>query len=298
MLTPADLVVRAMAWYLGRTALRPDPRTNIDTASLKRRFPRLAPVEVGDVPIIGPHGPVPARLYRAQGRARSAFVWVHGGAFVGGDLDMPESNWVALEFAAAGIPVLSVDYRKALRGVRHPVPADDLRAAWLHATAHAAELFGVDAGAVHLGGASAGGALVAGLALRLRDEHGPMPASLVLSYPFLHPILPPNTPETLALTAKMPARLRFRPSVVRALAKHYAGSAAMSDPYAFAGTAPDLRGFPPTYILVAMIDDLRSSGDLFAQGFALPVCGWSCSPSAAPRTAISTTPRRTPRSAV
>jgi acetyl esterase/lipase len=92
-----------------------------------------------------------------------------------------------------------------------------------------------------------------------------MPASVVLAYPMLHPLLPPNTPQTQALTAKMPARLRFRPSIVRALARHYAGPAGVRDPYAFAGVATDLGGFPPTFLLVATIDDLRSSGDLFAQ---------------------------------
>jgi acetyl esterase/lipase len=264
MLTPADIVVKAMAWYVARRGEPADSRPDIDTASLQRRFAHLRAVEVVDVPVHGPHGAVPARLYRdPKTPARNAFVWVHGGAFFGGTLDMPESNWVALELAAHGIPTLAVDYRKALRGVKHPAPLDDVAAAWQHATTHAEELFGTER--VHLGGASAGGALVAGVTLRLRDANGRMPASVVLAYPFLHPDLPPNTPATKELMAKMPARLRFRPPIVRALAKHYAGGSARSDPYAFAGVADDLRGFPPTYILVAAIDDLRSSGDLFAR---------------------------------
>ncbi|WP_417563432.1 alpha/beta hydrolase [Microbacterium sp.] len=275
MLTPADVVMRFVAWRLGRTGPAPDPRPDIDTASLQRRFPRLAGVEVDDVEVAGPAGPVPARRYRDPSRpARIAFVWVHGGAWLGGDLDMPESNWVALELAAAGIPVLAVDYRKALHGVRHPAPLDDVTAAWAHATAHADALFGVDASRLHLGGASAGGALAAGVVLRSRDAAAGtsgssagvgMPASLVLAYPMLYPKLPPNTAETKRLMAKMPTRLRFRPSVVRALAKHYAGARGMSDPSAFPGLVDDLHGFPPTYILVAAIDDLHSSGDVFAE---------------------------------
>ena len=90
---------------------------------------------------------MPARLYRdaaapASGRA---LVWVHGGAFIGGYLDMPEANWVALELAARGIPVLSVDYVKCLGDVHFPEPTDEVRAAWEHARGHAEELFGVDA---------------------------------------------------------------------------------------------------------------------------------------------------------
>jgi len=264
MLTPSDLGVKAMAWYIARRGEPADSRPDIDTASLKRRFRHLEPVTVTDIAVPGPHGPVATRLYRdASQDARNAFVWVHGGAFFGGTLDMPESNWVGLELAARGIPTLAVDYRKALHGVKHPIPLDDVQAAWEHACSRADELFGT--GQVHLGGASAGGALVAGAALRLRDADRPLPASLVLAYPFLHPDLPANTAETQKLMAKMPARLRFRPPIVHALAKHYARAAGLRDPYAFAGVADDLRGLPPTYILVAAIDDLRSSGDLFAQ---------------------------------
>ena len=64
-----------------------DPRTDIDTASLKRRFPHLAAVETADIRIDGPHRRlVPARLYRDAAAAASgrALVWVHGGAFIGG----------------------------------------------------------------------------------------------------------------------------------------------------------------------------------------------------------------------
>jgi acetyl esterase/lipase len=48
---------------------------------------------------------VPARLYRDAGAAASgnALVWVHGGAFIGGHLDMPESNWVARALAAGAV---------------------------------------------------------------------------------------------------------------------------------------------------------------------------------------------------
>ncbi len=154
------------------TVSRPTRATDIDTASLKRRFPHLAGVETADIRIDGPHGRlVPARLYRdaaapASGRA---LVWVHGGAFIGGYLDMPEANWVALELAARGIPVLSVDYVKCLGDVHFPEPTDEVRTAWEHARAHAEELFGVDADAVLLGGASAGGNLTAGAVAQLQD---------------------------------------------------------------------------------------------------------------------------------
>jgi acetyl esterase len=261
---PADLAVWAIARRLERTGPPVDTRTDIDTASLQRRFPRLADVSVTDVAVAGPHGEVPARHYRAPGESRAAFLWVHGGAFVGGDLAMPESNWIALELAARGIPVLAVDYRKALNGVTYPIPSDDVLAAWLWATADAEALFGVDPGRMHLGGASAGGTLVADVALRLRAGAGPAPASLVLAYALLHPRLPKPTVEAVEATSKLTGILRFRPSIVRAVSGHYAGRRGLRE-HAFIGTEADLTGLPPIYLLVAAIDDLRSSSETFAR---------------------------------
>lgn len=230
-----------------------DPRPGIDTASLKRRFPRLANVETRDLTIAGPVRAVPVRLYRdaSAEASRRALVWVHGGAFIGGHLDMPESNWVALELAARGIPVLAVDYVKCLGDVHFPEPSDDVLAAWRYALEHAMELFGT--GDVLLGGASAGGNLTAGAVARLRDAGEPMPAGVVLVYPVVHP----NGPDASAeLVVDSPHG---------ALALNFAGSVeALSDPHAFAalGTAD---GLPPTFVLVCESDELRPSGEAFAR---------------------------------
>src|SRR5690625_7783674 len=46
----------------------------------------------------GPHGPVPVRIYTPTapaGAPRPVLVWCHGGAFMHGDLDMPEGDHVA-----------------------------------------------------------------------------------------------------------------------------------------------------------------------------------------------------------
>ena len=141
-----------------------DPRPDIDTASLVRRFPHLAGVTTADEVVEGAHGRVPVRVYRDARATPSgrALVWVHGGAFIGGNLDMPESNWVARELAARGIPVVSVDYAKCLGDVHYPVPSDDVLAAWRHVRDAAEELLGVPPEQVALGGASAGGTLTAG----------------------------------------------------------------------------------------------------------------------------------------
>ena len=231
-----------------------DPRPGIDTASLVRRFPRLADVSTEDRVVDGPHGPVPIRVYRDAAAVPSgrALVWVHGGAFIGGNLDMPESNWVSRELAARGIPVVSVDYAKCLGDVHYPVPSDDVLAAWRHVRGAAEELLGVPPEAVLLGGASAGGTLTASAVTRLRDAGEPLPAGLVLVYPVVHP----NGPDASAELD--PASPHGQ------LALNFAGSAEMlTDPQAFAGLG-DGHGFPPTLVIVCEHDDLRPSGEAFA----------------------------------
>ncbi|MEU1971424.1 alpha/beta hydrolase [Microbacterium sp. NPDC019599] len=235
-----------------------DPRPDIDDASLRRRFPHLDSVETWEIRIDGAGGNgcrlVPARLYRdasAQASGR-ALVWVHGGAFIGGHLDMPESHWVALELAARGIPVLAVDYIKCLGDVHFPEPSDDVLAAWRHAATHAEELFGVPAASVVLGGASAGGNLTAGAVARLRDAGEQVPGGLALVYPVVHPNGPAASDEV------------DLDSPHGGLALNFAGTPqGLADPHAFAALGP-VEGFPPTIVVVCELDDLRPSGEAFA----------------------------------
>jgi len=231
-----------------------DPRPDVDTESLRRRFPHLSGVETSDLRLDCPDRRlIEARLYRdaaapASGRA---LVWVHGGAFLGGHLDMPESNWVALELAARGIPVLALDYVKCLGDVHYPEPSDDVLIGWRHALAHAEELFGVAPDAVTLGGASAGGNLTAGVVARLRDAGERVPSGLVLVYPALHPGEPGETPDPTAPWL--------------ALAMNYSGRAeVLADPYAWPGIG-SAADFPPTLVVVCEDDGLRPSGDAFAR---------------------------------
>ncbi|RZS65879.1 acetyl esterase/lipase [Agromyces ramosus] len=235
-----------------------DPRPDVDTASLVRRFPHLAGVATVDEVVAGPHGPVSIRVYRDAAAAATgpALVWVHGGAFIGGNLDMPESNWVSRELAARGIPVVAVDYAKCLGEVHHPVPSDDVLAAWRQVRDAAATLVGVPSESLALGGASAGATLTSGVVTRLRDAGEPLPAGLVLVYPLLHPNGPAasNEPDPLSPHGQ--------------LALNYAGStAALADPQVFAGVG-DGHGFPPTLIVTCEFDELRPSGEAFAATLA------------------------------
>jgi acetyl esterase/lipase len=231
-----------------------------------REYPELAEVQVTDVVIDGPHGAVLGRSYRGPAEADIGLVWVHGGAFVAGDLDMPESHWVALELAMRGIRVLALDYQKALNGVHHPVLSDEVLAGWLAAAT--ADLLDVPVERLHLGGASAGANLAAGVALRLRSRSEPSPASIVLAYPALHPFLPAANAAAAAAADTLADEQRFTPGFFHAVNVNYVGDVAgLGDTIAFpSNSAPE--GLPPTFILNAEADDLRASGEAFAAQLA------------------------------
>lgn len=243
----------ALAW-LRENGEPVDPRPDVDTASLRRRFPHLARVSISELVVPSPHGPQPARVYRDHSAApsRRALVWVHGGAFIGGHLDMPESNWVALELAARGIPVFAVDYTKCLGDVHYPVPSDDVLAAWRHALSRSEELLAVAPDALLLGGASAGGTLTAGAVARLRDAGEEVPAGLVSVYPAAHP------------DGGRPGELPDPAMPMTQIALNFAGSPeGLADPHVFAGLGSG-HGFPPTLVVVCEEDGLRPSGEAFA----------------------------------
>ncbi|GAA4978418.1 alpha/beta hydrolase [Kineococcus glutinatus] len=230
--------------------------------------PPAVATRTAEVP--GPHGPVPVRVYEPDeaGTARPCLVWMHGGAFRMGDLDMHEADWTARQVAArAGAVVVSVDYRLAVGGVTYPVPHDDVVAAvrWVR---DGADALGVDPSRISVGGASAGGNLAAGAALRLRDDDGWLPANLVLVYAVAHAVLPPARDELDALMAEVPALLRFPPEERRGTTENYLGGpVGRADGYAMPASA-DLAGLCPVLLLNAEYDDLRTSGEAFAAQLA------------------------------
>ncbi|WP_285246846.1 alpha/beta hydrolase [Pseudarthrobacter sp. efr-133-R2A-89] len=223
-----------------------------------------------DVPIHtvtadGRHGPVSLRIYgEASGTGSPALVWLHGGGFVSGSVDIPESDYLARVLADRGTPVLSVDYRLARDGVSYPIPHDDALTGWFWARKNAASL-GLDPDLLCLGGAGAGGNLAVGAALYLVDAGKPLPAKLLLAYPFLHAELPPPAGGLdEAVMAGLPRHLRFTlEDCIRTAENYVGGPVSMAPSYAMPGYA-DPAGLPPTALLACEYDDARGSTELFA----------------------------------
>jgi acetyl esterase len=223
-----------------------------------------AVVPTRDLTVDGPHGPIPVRVYGdVAGIGRPALLWIHGGAFMFGDLDMPEADWTAREICArTGGVVVSVDYRLAVGGVHHPVPLDDCVAAARWLRDNAADL-GVDPARISLGGGSAGGNLATATALRLRDDDGWQPAALIPVYPVLHPALPEPSPDVAALLDDVPPALRFTPEGTARMNANYLGGKA-ADGYSFPALA-ELNGLAATVLVTAEYDDLRTTGEAFVE---------------------------------
>lgn len=222
-------------------------------------------VPIRTVAADGRHGPVAIRIYgEAAAPGIPALVWLHGGGFVSGSLDMPESDYLARVLADAGTPVLSVDYRLARDGVSYPIPHDDALAGWFWARDNASSL-GLDHGLLCLGGAGAGGNLAVGASLYLIDAGKPLPAKLLLAYPFLHAELPPPaTGLAEDVMAGLPRHLRFTPEdCIRQAENYVGGPVSMAPSYAMPGYA-DPAGLPPTALLACEYDDARGSSELFA----------------------------------
>jgi acetyl esterase/lipase len=218
-------------------------------------------VSVEDRTVPGPHGEVPVRIYTPGDAPRRALLWLHGGGFMGGNLDMPEAHLVSAELAVrAEALVVSVDYRLAVNGTRYPVPVDDAHAAWLWLT----ETRRPQSGPVGLGGASAGAALALSTAIRLRDQDEPRPDALLLAYPFVHFPTPALDDETAAGMRDLPSLLRFTTESIEHMVRNYVGRLTDLPTAAMPGAA-NLDDLPATGIVLAEFDDLRPSGHLLAR---------------------------------
>ena len=244
-------------------------RERMDEFMSIRDAPPAPATEVREATAPGPHGPVPVRIYGPAGIPSSdapGLVWLHGGAFMGGDLDMREADQVAREIVVRAAAVVDTDDNRG--GVTYPVPHDDTVAAVRWVRDNAPEL-GIDPGRISVGGASAGGNLATGAVLRLRDDEGWLPAGLILAYTTTHAVVPAPSAALAELMTEVPRLLRFLPADRTFITRNYLGGPeSAADGYAMPANAV-LDGLCPVVLLNAEYDDLRASSEAFAAQLAL-----------------------------
>lgn len=270
----ALVVVAALAVGLvGCSAAKPDA---LESESAGENAPEL---EIVDSTFAGPHGDVPIRIYRVAGsEPENGLLWLHGGAFMFGDLEMPESHWVAQQLAAADRVVVAADYRLAPvpEGLHPDAPATDGHffpvaveevAALTESLISDGDIAGADNWVI--GGASAGGTLASGVAVKLRDEATVQLQGLLLAYPMTHAASPPFSEELAEKVAALPDEVPNPEQSIYDLALYYAGGdpVAAQSPYAFPG-GHNLRGLPTTFIVNSDSDKLRASGEAFGSELA------------------------------
>lgn len=202
---------------------------------------------------------MPAR-HRRRRASWPALLFVHGGSFVTGGLHSEDDRCEAYADGAE-CAVFAVDYRLA---PEHPFPAgfDDCWLALTWIAQHAADL-GIDARRLAVGGLSAGGALAAGLALRVRDANGPTLALQLLLFPALDATADSMSNRQFTDTPVLNSR-----TVEVMWSLYSSGQWQRGDNpprYASPAHASDLSGLPAAYVCAAEFDPLRDEAIAYAQ---------------------------------
>ena len=213
-------------------------------------------VEVRDIDIPGPAGPIAARSYRPAGDgALPLVVFFHGGGWVIGGIDSHDATCRALA-NASGAVIVSIDYRLA---PEHPYPAavEDCWAATRWVADRAGDLGG-DSTRLAVAGDSAGGNLAAVVALMARDAGGPALRFQLLVYPAVdarmgHPSIDANGEGYLLTKSDMTW-----------FYGHY-GPADPTDWKVSPLLAEDHSSLPPALIITAEFDPLRDEGEAYGE---------------------------------
>jgi epsilon-lactone hydrolase len=253
----SELLRLGLRWSKRRAPAEPDiPATRARLASVKYIVPnpprgtRAQRIDAGGIAAI--------EVATPQSHSDRMVLYLHGGAYCFG-APSHYRDFIWRIATAAGARVLCIDYRLA---PEHPFPAavDDAVAAyrWLLAAGIAPQRLAIM-------GDSAGGGLVFGTLLRLRDESVPLPAAAVALSPWTDLAL-----TGASLVSHAAADPLLKAEHAPSLARYYLGGADPRHPYA-SPLYGDPTGLPPALIQVGsdeilhddavrMADKLRAAG--------------------------------------
>jgi len=229
--------------------------------ALMKKQDKKGPEKVGDVDDITisiSSGKLDARVYTPEGDGPfPVILYIHGGGWVIADLDVYDSTPRALCNAAKAV-VISTHYRQA---PEHKFPAahEDVYSVYKWVLANATKYKGDDK-KVALVGESAGANLAIGISLKAKDEGIQLPVHQVLVYPVASNDL--DTPsESENAHAKPLNRAMMKWFVEHTFAKPEDSESRLISLVKSA----DVSGLPPTTVITAQIDPLRSDGEALAK---------------------------------
>lgn len=222
------------------------------------------PITVGSVQhkALGEH--MMARIYTPAGEAPKSgwptILYFHGGGWVIANLDTYDSSCRGLCKEAEAI-VVSVHYRQA---PENPWPAavEDAYASY-HWLLKSIGGLGGDVNRIAIAGESAGGNLAAVTTLLIKEARLPMPVYQLLVYPVTDLVNGTNSVSAKEHAAAKP----LNRAMLSWFYDHYApqGQVNRRDPRVSPLFARDVAGLPPTSIILAEIDPLRSDGEAYAK---------------------------------
>lgn len=200
-----------------------------------------------------------ARIYKPAaatgGAALPVIVYYHGGGWVIADVNTYDAAPRLLSKQLNAI-VVSVEYRHAPE-FKFPAQHDDAFAAYRWTVQNAAS-WGGDVNKLALAGESAGGNLAVATAIYARDNRLQAPVHILSVYPIA------NSSKTLPSRTDSANAKPLNTAMLGWFGHYYQTSMADAMDPRLNLVGANLRGLPPTTIINAQIDPLRSDGETLA----------------------------------
>jgi len=201
-----------------------------------------------------------ARVYRpaaaSTGTPMPVVVYYHGGGWVIADVNVYDATPRLMSKQLNAI-VVSVEYRHAPES-KFPAQHDDAAAAYRWVLQNAAS-WGGDPAKIALAGESAGGNLAVATAIYARDNGLTQPLHILSVYPIANSDM--NLPSRRDSANAKP----LNTAMLKWFGYYYSKSMADQQDPRLNLVGANLRGLPPTTIVNAQIDPLRSDGETLAQ---------------------------------
>jgi len=201
-----------------------------------------------------------ARVYRPAAAPAGApmpiVVYYHGGGWVIADVNVYDATPRLMSKQLNAI-VVSVEYRHAPES-KFPAQHDDAAAAYRWVLQNAAS-WGGDPARIALAGESAGGNLAVATAIYARDNGLTQPLHILSVYPIANSDM--NLPSRRDSANAKP----LNTAMLKWFGHYYSKTMADQQDPRINLVGANLRGLPPTTIVNAQIDPLRSDGETLAQ---------------------------------
>ena len=234
---------------------QPSPADAVKSLMAKRHIAMPTDVKMVDTTYPAAAGPQPARVYTSAGamKNRPLIVYYHGGGWVIADIATYDGGAAGIA-RQTGAVVVSCEYRHAPEN-KFPAAHDDATACYKWATANALQ-WGAG-GRVGIAGESAGGNLAIDTAIAARDQGWAKPAALLLVYPVAG-----SDMTTPSYRDSADAKPLSKGGMMWFVKHTFADPAQGKDPRIDVYKSANLKGLPPTIIINAAADPLRSDGTL------------------------------------